>query len=1340
MSALLLACLCLPLAAQPGQDELPAPAGVSVRQSRDLAAKLRDADGFLAERNWRAALSLLQEVLEAQPEALIRARPDEWLYLGAHHQARLRLAQLPEEGRKVREELMGARAQAALESALSPPSVEALRRVQNHYTGTEAGQRAALAIQELLLDRGYPDRAAAGRPLQEILPDDWLAALPAPSPKANLQAPAYQDLQDPSLPLLRASSLRPRWRYDFQDPLFPNNYVHHRMAVAGASGYLTDSREVVCLDLATGKVRWRFAGPPGWNDVGSRERDHLMAGFDPYTLLAPVVAEGMVLAALHEPLKLGRSDTFRRIPVRRLLPGRRLYAFDAETGKLLWRQQVPWTRGEHPEPRSLVAGPPAVEAGRVFVPLYDAVGTVHLSLLALDLQTGQPLWQTPLVSGQREATNLFGNVLREFASKPPVADSERVLLCTNLGAICSLDAANGAVLWTRLYERTTVQTFQTGREGDRTETFANTPSGYDGKRFYCAPTDSHYAYTLDAESGHIEVIWPANTPTGSTLRSLLAVFPEGAFFSGESAAFLTFPHHRGKSMHSPRLFSDYGQQRFQGLLARDELLLPTFEGVARLDPRSGKVLGLALRWDQNVYEMGSLQAAPAMLFVLRSGGVTAYESPEALVAALSSISGDPESLAQLLPFLEGLDLRHEPLAAFKVATGALQLAQRSTNNEQAERLRLISGRALLDSENPTDAAEVLQPLLTSDAADRRLAAAVSIVDALEDEQPKHYLLANALEVLQKAPQAMMIRRNGLAESTRIILQKARYKQAKASRQFDRQRLALVQLLQLPEAGASDERSRQLRLWAQAELTQVLKQPRQKQAFEKDAQRALQSVAGASLADHLGWLQAFSGTRAVGQWLQTQNQRTDLDRADRIRLSSWLRDYGGSQVQMEAELLLGPEETAPLLPDKLETLARLPLTNRRLLAVHPDPNGALLLTQQGTLFRLSRFATDGEQILQEIHLGDRVPANLDLRSRVIFQPQAFTLVLPRKWIHVTDSGRIQEQDLPGYSPGPLKIGAMTAWLCEVDDQFLRLQVRDGISGESFLDLPIPQQGGRTPALVNRRTDLFLMQAGYREVLRLNLLQGPPGRSFSLPLAPNVAEMESALPFGDGLFLHRTNPQALVVGLPGSSKVLPSSAANHIQAFAAPGGVGWLEEPLTRRERQAPRICWLPENATEPGCLEFDPQESRRIPQIEISRRTRRQLTEPRLLVLSRSLTNGSNQTLIREIDLTAQANGASTPKVRWQRSLPEVSYSNLTLRLRTLKPVPGANGWILPIAVRRGQPQHTLVYRLDQDGRILDSWQGEYPPPYRSFMDFESFLLPELVLLRIGEVLYLLGDA
>ncbi len=1324
IAAALLAALAAP------QEAAPLPGGVTVLESRELEELLRDAEGLLAAGETRRALADLQRVLDADPAALVRVSPDDLLFVGASRRAREILAGLSAEAAAERERTVGPRADDELRRALDPPDLLALRRVEARYAGTAAAGRAARAAEELLLDRGETERAAAGRPLEALLPGEWLPALPAPLPRAPLAAPAYAGPEDPRLPVVRGSNLFERWSYAFEDPPFPRqlHYQNHRAAVGGGLVYLTDGREVAALRLGTGEVAWRFDGPPGWDDLvdpdGGRDdaRDKIVEGFDPKTVLAPVLEDGVLLVALQEPVFVGRSESFYgRIVVRRYLPARRLHAFDAATGELLWQHEPDWIHGDRDQPHGLVAAPPAAAAGRVFLPVYDATGTLDLAVQALDLHTGEPLWRTFVVSGGGE-TNLFGNVVRELAAGIPVADAERVLVCSNLGAIGALDAATGDALWTRLYRRADINAPQTGEVARRRETFPNAPPAYDGATFVCAPTDGDSAWALDARDGSVvRELRAVGSARGVVLRHLVGLLGRRAVFTGSHAALFDLDGGPGQDRFSdtlPHQFRDPSLLRHAGTLADGELLAPTADAILVLDPvtAAGKA---AVPWSR--MEQGSLHALPGMVLCMTGEGVMAYGSPEGLLHTLPE-KPDPALLAEVLPLFEGFDLSHDLAVAARLARAAERLAAGCENEEQRERLLLVAGRARAELLEGEAMIADVEPLLGSSSPDRRLAAGLLLLGWLEPRDPGAALLQRALAALAEQPPTTPVAQEGGNLPLGLVWARALARAADARGETDRQREALLAVLRQPAAVQYREDGASLADWARAELDALLAaHPAQRRELEAQAAAALAEGAPSASA-----LRAYAGTRTLTAWLREQQAVPGLALADRVRYAAWLRDYAddpGPATDLLAANERRAAAAAPALPRVVNTLGDLQLSRHDLLAAAPAPEGgAWLAMQSGGTARLVRLHPEGIETVFEHELrSPERPRMVSLRNATFLDEAGMTAVVLDRWLRFDADGGVRELRLRGDSQrvAPARHGDLLALLLEQEGGDHLLEVREIRSGELLLERPLRLDPELSKELRFDGERVFVVSVRRRAVEVVDLRDGRQsqillsrGPSFEVPQIQTFAG-GLALPDldqGVGVLLHGAD----------SRRSLPLAEAP-LLLFGAPGGVGWIQQSSFPQEDGPPALLgWLPEGAEQPQVVEFADQDTAFLQRPP--RAARQHLELPTREVLS--LDTGGR--------LSLQRLGEARPAWTVELPLPDT----------VLTPVPPAraeDGWAVPfLARRRSGGAELLLYLVDAQGRLRDSAAYTVASSHPTSTSL-TLLDRGQLLLRNGSSLLLLGD-
>lgn len=1293
--------------------------GVTVPLDRAIEEQITVAREFIEGGQEDAAVAILQRILESSPAALVSTDDPDRL-MGATVIAREMLDSMGEQALQQRDELVARQAELALAEALVPPNRVALQELAAQFEGTAVGARAALALQDLDLDRG-------------------LAQIDS-SKRTPYTVPTVASLEDPALPLVESRGLRPMWRFDFQDPSIAQNSRSHRLTFGDGVGFLTNGVEVAAIRLGDGQVLWNFAGPPGWSNLTQGEFATIFAGYNPDMLTVPVLEDGVLLVVLQEPFGVGRSDTFERrrgwndIDVRRQLPARRLYAFDADSGELLWRTRPDWLEQRGGEPRGLVAAPPAAAEGRVFLPTYDAVGTIDLSMQALDLYTGEPLWKTFLVSGQQE-TNLFGNILREMASQPPLARGNELYFSTNLGVIVSLEADSGRALWSRQYTRARVRTYQNGLESVRDETFANGPIALQNDHLFCAPADSENAFLLSPESGRQLGIWRYRDTSYGELRTLIGMTEKGVWFHGTQLAFLPFPGSGERGRYSEPLYTRNGipSSRHGAALARGEVLAPALGSVEILNPSQLKTVARLQGLGSRGIEMGPLQVAPGLAFVLRPGGVTAFSSPDAILKSLAASDWDQDKVERLLPYLEGVDLS-EPSVALKVADRAQQLAASAPNAELAERLSLVAARGSFVAGNGVTALKMLEPVLDTQSNERRVRAAELALDVLERTDPTHASMDRVLEILEADPNRRILHFDGRLERKELAIARARVLQT-GKRDFgsDEHLDALLRLLMQDDL--DHERQGQLSLaeWARIQVQRALRDPRLAERVERRARIAFEAEPA---SDSL--MQRFAGTQTAWEWLRDKSRAVGNDRQMALRLASWLRGYSWPQAEgdeltlIPAELLIGERERAPL-PSGLNPLAQLDMGTARLLDFAVFEDRLLVLAQADVNCFLVELASDGTHRSAPFRLAESRAALPDLRGRSFVHESGASLMLGDRWLHVPlRDGQHQETRLPGRVHHVLRFGQLVAVLCARGDGGMELEVRDLETATRLLAMPLALRFDRFHTMAWTGDDLLVLQDGTNVAFRVPLFERGETQRVPLIVGPGTHQLERLIPLEDGLVLPYTSrgQKSLWLLRGDREEALMQRAQHDLRTFRAPTGFGWLEAPLAPDPDDDTGSVLYWQGLDEESGRQFPfGSADIRFPQLESYSREREDFASDRLLTAQESRTQG---VLLRAWRLPRDGD----PVESWTLELDDIPYDRLVGRLPA--PVATEDGWLLPLKLLNSRTDSPLlvVLLLSADGKLLGRLDLEAPG--NSSLRIQPVLGPGLAGLRHESRLYLLG--
>ena len=1322
MIAALATCVLLAVAApqRPGLDQRQ---GVTVPLDRKLQDELATARDFLEQGKADAAVAILQQVLEAPASSLVESGSDGDLLVGASVVARELLDQLDAEAARQRNNFVARSAEQDLAEALVPPDPIALQRLAARYVGTPVGERAALALEDLAVDRGL----ALVEPGEQPLLVPWI-----------------DSLEDPSLPTVEARGLRPIWRFDFADPSIARTARGHRMVFSEGVGFVTNGVEVAAIRLGDGHVLWNFEGPPGWDQISLGEFDEITGGESDDFLTIPVLEDGVLLVVLREAFGVGRKDTFdrrrnnwRSIDVRRKLPARRLYAFDAESGRLLWRTEPAWLENRDTEPRGLTSAPPAAAHGRVFLPLYDAVGTIDLSMQAYDLYTGEKLWRTFLVSGQQE-TNLFGNILRELSSQPPVADDDHVYFSTNLGAVVCLEADTGRTVWTRRYPRSAVRTFQTGMESVRDETFANTPMAAGKNRLVLAPADSEAAFVLRQEDGALLAEWPYASRSYGELRTLIGVTDKGAWFHGTHLAFLPFPGSGASLRVSEQLFTPNGTAptRYGGALARGEILAPSLGTVQILDAQQlrprGRLKGVGTRG----LELGPLQVAPGLAFIIRPGGITAFSSPDAILKSLAGSNWDSEAVERLLPYLESVDLS-DPVTARKVADRARDLANSAPTPELKERLAMVAARGSFVAGQGQEALALLRPLLNSTTEARRVRAAELSLDVLERTDPTHPAMDEVLAILEADPNRRVLRFDGSLERKELAVARARVLQT-GKRDFGSEEHLDALLRLLMQDGLDNLRQGNLSLaeWARLQVQSALRDPKLAERVERRARIAFEAEPP---SDSL--MQRFAGTQTAWEWLRDRARAVGDDRAQALRLASWLRGYAWPQADraelselLPMELLVGAGGNLAL-PASLDTLAQLELGRARLIDFGVFEGRLIVLAQADVNCYLVELSADDQYQGSPHRLAESRSSLPDLRGQSFVHGDGAALLVGDRWLSLPlRDGQRQEFQLSGKveSGSVLRFGELLAFLCARGDGGLELEVRDLRSPTRLLSLPLPLRDDRFHTLAWNGDRLLVLQDGSEIALQVPLFARGEVERTGLITGPSTHELERLIPLPDGLVLpYSSRGQKLLWVLrDGQEEALLQRPQHDLRTFRAPTGFGWLQSPLAPDPNRddGPVLFWNGAAEAQGRTFPFGSEEVR-FPQLESYSREREDFATDRLLT-THPTEDGTVQ--IRAWRLPESGD----PVASWELTLEDIPFDRLVGRLPA--PVAHDRGWLIPLKLlnsRTAAPRLILLL-VNAKGELVDRLELEAPG--NSSLRIQPVLGDGFAALRHESRLYLLG--
>lgn len=625
-------------------------------------SRMARADEHIAAHRFAEAITELQTVLEdhrgdllggEHPPAIGRSTSKQPVYPGAARRARERLLRLPAEARKLYRDRFERDATAALERARANGDRGALAEIARRWPLARAAEKAWWALGDLEHERGEEDkaRAAWGRALAEHLGDSALDLSTAPAWAAaegrlDSDANARGDANAPGVrkriaiaragmesgssaarstsafatalqpgppgPLPATSDLgQESWPESVEMPdhpikmrtlegLFP--------ARAADVVLVSTSLRLFGLHAWSGALLWDSGEPAGWDTLGERERKDYFDGIDlGEGLIAPTTGGRTAIAALQIPVSFVGSFRYSpNVPVTTIIPDRRLFAFDLETGARLWTHEPPkgWDgEGGSFAQRMSVAGPPIVCGGRVLAPYYRLQGRIDYHIGCFDLDTGALLWSTALISGQREL-NMFGRAEHEFSAPPVVVVGERVIAQTQLGAVAALDLFTGELLWETLYDQVPLPKNMNiaYHANPRQITWHNGPPAVADGVVVAAPFDCNDLLGIDLATG--SMLWSLplrriqDSAGGSLINQLVGARPGTVYVCGAALAALRAP--RGLALSAPDASGgwNYADDRFRAefmhwrpVLTGDRIVIPFSDERLEIDAETGRRIG-----------------------------------------------------------------------------------------------------------------------------------------------------------------------------------------------------------------------------------------------------------------------------------------------------------------------------------------------------------------------------------------------------------------------------------------------------------------------------------------------------------------------------------------------------------------------------------------------------------------------------------------------------------------------------------------------------------------------------------------------------------------------------
>jgi outer membrane protein assembly factor BamB len=699
--------------------------------TRAARATETSVEGHIAAHRWSEALNDLQTLLEDERGDVLpgtrviegRARrSQEPVHMGAAERARRRLFELPNEARALYRERHENDARAALDAGRAHMDRRALAEVARRWPLTRAAQEAWWALGDLELEQGNSSEAlsawaralayALGAPELAMRDADQWTSARARVETSDAASPGVLRRIDFAIELLRevesgkttlspdgdarraraAAALPPgresdAWPDRVHLPQNPFSPFDDRppwggnlfAARSGETLLVSTSLRLLALNAYSGAQIWDSDEPPGWSELNDRQRGDFFKGIDRFSaVIAPAASAHVAIAALQIPVAFINNESFQQtIPITTIMPDRRLFAFDVSTGRRLWDHMPPplWD-GESGgfTQRMSVAGPPVIVGTRVIAPFCRMQGRIDYHVGCFDLDSGELLWSTTLISGQREL-NMFGRLICEFCAPAVCVVDDRVIALTQLGAIAGLDLFTGEIRWETTYEQITLHPNHDFTPNRRPSYWKNTAPVIAGNTVICTPFDSRELIGLDIDTG--AMLWSLEYASiaqacgvmENELDLLIGARDNTVYLGGskivalESRAGL---HEQAPTTPKWRPFDDEDLRNprpGRAVLFGDRILVPTLHKRIDVDIQQGRALSTlawADRQSSGEGHGGNLLVSPGEMFTLSNVWVDGYFEWDVLVTrARKAFEQHPEDLHRALALGQLLSNRSE---------------------------------------------------------------------------------------------------------------------------------------------------------------------------------------------------------------------------------------------------------------------------------------------------------------------------------------------------------------------------------------------------------------------------------------------------------------------------------------------------------------------------------------------------------------------------------------------------------------------------------------------------------------------------------------------------------
>ena len=257
-------------------------------------------------------------------------------------------------------------------------------------------------------------------------------------------------------------------------------------------------------------------------------------------------------------------------------------------------------------------GAPLAAGGRVYIALRRNDPQLQLNVACFDAATAKLLWNRKICGGVEAIAGDFDEIRHQLLTLA----EDRLFYCTNLGAIASLDARDGALRWVTTYPRAEAETIAVF---NRRQLHGPNPCVFHDGLVFAAPTDGDRVLAYDAETGILR--WEQEL--NGRVQQLLGVADSRLIAAGDLLWALSVEtgHVQWRDGRADPEAATWGR----GLIAGDQVYWPRREEIRLVDVATGEVRRqIDLGEHHGLIGGGNLTVAGGMLLLSQADRLVAF--------------------------------------------------------------------------------------------------------------------------------------------------------------------------------------------------------------------------------------------------------------------------------------------------------------------------------------------------------------------------------------------------------------------------------------------------------------------------------------------------------------------------------------------------------------------------------------------------------------------------------------------------------------------------------------------------------------------------------------------